>query len=954
MPIKFTLDQWADGKAPDAKVPPGAKSQTDMWQNGNLGSQQAHYNEGDFVPYRTTMTSLTAGTTYYVTIQWDTTQQGKHALDYIGTWDYSFPLSRNETYPSATIGVAGVDGTSSDSFAIPTDPNVAAGPDGFPSTGDDITQVSGNFTLYGGVSNIHYVLAGTDGLFGTADDITDPANPYTLSGSYSGNSSTSITLEFTYTGDSVIGDNVVIAWGGHIATRLNWGDGFSAVAISGSPYHMRLTGAAQFDGTTASVLSTGNQDRSLSSDAVTFPAAITIVKETTPDASSQSFDFVLERSNSVDVIAGKLDLNGDGQITAADDGTFTDQDGELFNVVDGVFTDADAGGDGKINGLTITSSSNIANLAGLGDISFSLTDGGSTTFGGITDFGSFTVREIVPSQWQLDSINRVENDPVNTGDVNDTVNTPSGNQTAITLTEGDSWTLTFNDSFIQVRDLSIDKSVTSVKNPDNSDGGSLVDQAGDVINYAIAVTNTGNVALTGLSVTDQVESYSSTAATPVLDGSGYNTGDTDTDNVFDPGETWNYTATYTVTATDISNKGGGDGDIDNVATASADGVSPDKTDTASVLIFNPVTITGNPQFNFPNDVSKIQPKLQGGSFTLNQGAYIYWDLFTSNSDLAQIKLDSAASSYAGLHVSIVKIWDEGTAAGTGPDATYRIYVANETDSPISLANNTNIVSYSIVDQFGNPALSTNKGLLDLVNADPIIGNFNNFSNIENALTKDATDNFLTNPTQAALTAADPSANRVWASVDESGTGINEAAVTLDTLAANDSLYGRSNGTVSNNNAGDNLTGGPGNDMIDGRIGNDTINGGDGNDYLFGGLGNDTIDGGAGNDIIIGSYGINTLTGGTGDDVFVLRVGYEIANITDFDPAHDSLWIWVDTLDGVATTAFPSADVDYDSSTGDVSVALNGTDYTVIAHLLNTPATVDTTPLNSSTGDIFLT
>ena len=40
------------------------------------------------------------------------------------------------------------------------------------------------------------------------------------------------------------------------------------------------------------------------------------------------------------------------------------------------------------------------------------------------------------------------------------------------------------------------------------------------------------------------------------------------------------------------------------------------TDDANYFGFQPVTFTGNPQFNFPNSVEKIQPKLQGGSFTI--------------------------------------------------------------------------------------------------------------------------------------------------------------------------------------------------------------------------------------------------------------------------------------------------------------------------------------------------
>src|SRR5262245_44750588 len=84
-----TLDQWADGQAPDSIVSSG--SQKDQWQNGNLGASQAHYGEGESVPYRAVMQNLTEGNTYYLQIEWDTTQSGKHALDYITTWNRSFP-----------------------------------------------------------------------------------------------------------------------------------------------------------------------------------------------------------------------------------------------------------------------------------------------------------------------------------------------------------------------------------------------------------------------------------------------------------------------------------------------------------------------------------------------------------------------------------------------------------------------------------------------------------------------------------------------------------------------------------------------------------------------------------------------------------------------------------------------------------------------------------------------
>src|SRR5439155_22719727 len=81
-------------------------------------------------------------------------------------------------------------------------------------------------------------------------------------------------------------NNPVLAWGGHISSRQDWGANNSAVAISGSPYHMRLI---DLDG------AGGNQDRSLSAQAVIFPGSITIIKDATPNGST-SFDFTASPS----------------------------------------------------------------------------------------------------------------------------------------------------------------------------------------------------------------------------------------------------------------------------------------------------------------------------------------------------------------------------------------------------------------------------------------------------------------------------------------------------------------------------------------------------------------------------------------------------------------------------------------------------------------------------------
>jgi hypothetical protein len=185
------------------------------WVNGNAGSNDSHWREGDSIAYRMQFSNLTLAS-HTVTIQWDTTKSGKHAIDYLTTFN------RTETTADPCSGVAGCIPPTSTKL-IPTDPNA-------------VNQIPGNFTLYNGTIN--------------------SLSSYTVTGSYAGDSSTAITINFTAGNASP-----VLAWGGHIATQIDWGAGNSASAVSGSPYHTRLL---DLDG------SGGNQDRSLAAGAV-FP-----------------------------------------------------------------------------------------------------------------------------------------------------------------------------------------------------------------------------------------------------------------------------------------------------------------------------------------------------------------------------------------------------------------------------------------------------------------------------------------------------------------------------------------------------------------------------------------------------------------------------------------------------------------------------------------------------------
>lgn len=235
----YNLDVSTSGN-PSATLSQYANDAPTGWVNGNLGASKATYYEGDSIPYRMVMDNLSL-TSHSLTIEWDTTKSSKHAEDYLTSFDRTVPTA------DPCIGVSGC--STSSTLPIPIDPQVSGAP---------VTQIAGDFRLYGG----------------TITSVS--AYSYADGAGFVGDKSARITITFTANVS-----NPVLAWGGHIADRHDWGTDNSAIAIPGSPYHMRLI---DLDG------SGGNQDRSLSADAVIFPASITIVKDAIPN-SAQDFSF---------------------------------------------------------------------------------------------------------------------------------------------------------------------------------------------------------------------------------------------------------------------------------------------------------------------------------------------------------------------------------------------------------------------------------------------------------------------------------------------------------------------------------------------------------------------------------------------------------------------------------------------------------------------------------------
>ena len=113
------------------------------------------------------------------------------------------------------------------------------------------------------------------------------------------------------------------------------------------------------------------------------------------------------------------------------------------------------------------------------------------------------------------------------------------------------------------------------------DNGDCVDDADDVINYTVTVTNDGELALTGVVVKDSFEGGSDVII------SGPASGDTNSNGILDVGESWVYTYTHDATQADIDSNGGdGDGTLDNLATVNANSAngSVSASDDASVEV----------------------------------------------------------------------------------------------------------------------------------------------------------------------------------------------------------------------------------------------------------------------------------------------------------------------------------------------------------------------------------
>jgi len=304
------LDQMHNGSAASPSTPP-------TWVNGNAGSSNSHLIEGYSQSYRAVMTDLPIGEPITLTIGYDIKHSGAHAIDYLTQYqrldDHSY-FGHSAEVVDPTDGVTGItDGSApSSTFAIPA-PSSSGSPVAGEPTASFNSLPAGERVMSMWNGTINSMAYNTQGNLAVAASAT--------------------TINVTFTPNS---STAILAWGGHLGSKLDWGIGNSAGGISGSPYHMRLESwfADVDDNGDNDLKNLGNTDKSLSADAVISPATITVVKDVVPnDSSTWDFNLNLSADNSLVGTATGIGDGGSYTFTNLQPDTY-----DLSEVTDGSYT----------------------------------------------------------------------------------------------------------------------------------------------------------------------------------------------------------------------------------------------------------------------------------------------------------------------------------------------------------------------------------------------------------------------------------------------------------------------------------------------------------------------------------------------------------------------------------------------------------------------------------------
>jgi predicted NUDIX family NTP pyrophosphohydrolase len=243
------LEQLANGALKNAIGPEGICIGDD-WVTGNVNAAKAHYTCGMTIPYRMAVSGLVPGNTYQVTIGYDTKKSDKHAIDFLTSFDRP---TNHEIFGHSAVPIDPLIGlllasTPFNDYPLPAPTANMVTPTGMTGPIDGFNQSMsdgwGNFRIYNGYTiGDGLVYIGTDPSLITTSDY--------------------LVVNFTVNPGQT---KVVLAWGGNIACADLWGEGMSAEAISGSPYHMFVHNCVNLSGC-------GNKEVQLAASAIYVPTA---------------------------------------------------------------------------------------------------------------------------------------------------------------------------------------------------------------------------------------------------------------------------------------------------------------------------------------------------------------------------------------------------------------------------------------------------------------------------------------------------------------------------------------------------------------------------------------------------------------------------------------------------------------------------------------------------------
>jgi hypothetical protein len=288
--IAVNLDQCRNG----GLVTSGTQTVTDCtgggsgnsgWVNGNAGASNAHYAEGESISYRARLTNLKNNDQVTLILGYDVIHNGHDALDFLtdkNRWQQpEVPAGTHLDDPCS--GVTGCTAGSEQLLHITAPPThikvdtskTLANGCQTSNTSDPVQQPTTAYSAVNGAGQENMEFFGATPISFTyvGPPAVTPPNLLDKNGDQEQQ------VQVVFTANSA---NPVLAWGAHIASRLDWGcvgAPQSASGISGSPYHMRIKSAI-VNGTSISL---GNQDRSLSAAAVIFfnPGITTTLEATT-------------------------------------------------------------------------------------------------------------------------------------------------------------------------------------------------------------------------------------------------------------------------------------------------------------------------------------------------------------------------------------------------------------------------------------------------------------------------------------------------------------------------------------------------------------------------------------------------------------------------------------------------------------------------------------------------